>query len=383
MPRTHLALRFLTTSGYAAAPMAGRIVLYGASGYTGTLIAERLVAAGVTPVLAGRDRGRLQRLADRLDADIEVAWADALRQNSVFSLVEAGDVLVSTVGPFAKYGDVAVRAAIAAGAVYMDSTGEPAFIRRIFEEFGPPAARNGAALLTAQGYDWIPGALAASLALEDAGRNAVRVDVGYFVRGASASAGTKESLVGAILDPGFAYRDGRIVTERGAARVRSFPGGSPSISAGGAEHFTLPVAYEQLREVNTYIGLGVLARGVQLSSIGTHLAQKLPGSRAIMQGLGERVVSLLPGRSDTPGASRLIATAHAADGRTLATTTLEGPDPYDFTASFMAWAAQRACTGEVEGTGALSPVLAYGGLAGLHEGCAAAGIRERSASVVT
>lgn len=361
--------------------MPGRIVLYGASGYTGTLIAERLVAAGVAPVLAGRDRQRLERLADRLDGGVEIAWADALRQNSVFSLVEEGDVLISTVGPFAKYGDVAVRAAIAAGATYMDSTGEPVFIRRVFEEFGAPAARSGAALLTAQGYDWVPGALAASLALEDAGPDAVRVDVGYFVRGASASAGTKESLVGALLDPGFTFRDGRIVTERGAVRVRSFPGAAQAISAGGAEHFTLPMVYERLREVNTYVGVGALARGAQITSITTHLVQKLPGSRAVMQGLGERFVAMLPDRSDRPASSRIVATAHAADGRTLTTTTLEGPDPYDFTASFMAWAAQRAAGPGLEGTGALSPVLAFGGLAGLHEGCAAAGIRERSAPV--
>ena len=47
----------------------------------------------------------------------------------------------------------------------------------------------------------------------------------------------------------------------------------------------------------------------------------------------------------------------------------------------MAWAAERAAGAGVEGTGALSPVLAFGGLAGLHEGCAAAGIRERTAPV--
>lgn len=357
--------------------MAGRIVLFGASGYTGGLIAERLVAAGVAPVLAGRDPERLEALAGRLGGPAEVVRADALRQNSVFALVEPGDVLVATVGPFAKYGATAVRAAIAAGAAYMDSTGEPSFIRRVFEEFDGPARKSGAALLTALGYDWVPGALAGALALEDAGPGAVRVDVGYFVRGASASAGTRESMVGATLDPGFAYRDGAIVTERGAMRLRSFPEGGRAISAGGAEHFTLPAAYPRLREVNTYLGMGPFARGVQLFGAATALAQRLPGSRAIMQAAGERVAALAPGRSDTPAKSVLVATAHAADGKEIGRTVLDGPDPYDFTASFLAWAAQRAAAGELEGTGALSPLLAFGGLAGLHAGCAAAGISER------
>jgi hypothetical protein len=356
--------------------MGGRIVVFGASGYTGALIAERLAAAGAEPVLAGRDTERLSAIAERIGG-AEVARADALRQNSVFALVGSGDVLISTVGPFTRYGAVAVRAAIAAGATYLDSTGEPTFIRRVFEQFGPAATRHGAALLTAQGFDWVPGALAAALALEDAGPAAVRVDVGYFVRNASASEGTKVSLVGATLDPGFAYRDGAVATERGAARVRTFPGASTGFSVGGAEHFTLPVAYPGLREVNTYIGApGALARGAQLMGAATALAQRLPGSRTVMQAAGERVAGLLPGRGDGRATSRIVATAHDADGRQVGATRLDGPDPYDFTASFMAWAAQHAVGQGVDGTGALSPLLAYGGLAGLHSGCAAAGISE-------
>jgi len=350
--------------------MAGRIVCFGATGYTGTLIAERLLAAGAQPVLAGRDTSRLQALADRLGGGLEVAKADVFRQNSVFALLEPGDVLVSTVGPFAKYGDVAVRAAIAAGATYIDSTGEPTFIRRVFENFDAPARKQGAALLTALGYDWVPGALAGSLALEEAGAGAVRVEIGYFVKNASASAGTRESLVGASLDPGFAWRHGRVVTERGAARVRSFGAAGAAFSAGGAEHFTLPLAYAHLREVNTYIGAGPLTRGVQLAAAATALAQRMPGSRTVMQAAGERVAARVPGRAETAASSRIVATAHDADGRQLAEIVLEGPDPYDFTASFIAWAAQR----RVEGAGALSPVLAFGGLDVLATGCAGAGI---------
>lgn len=365
--------------------MAGRIVVFGATGYTGSRIAQRLVASGVAPVLAGRDTGRLEALSDRLGGGADVVRADSLRQNSVFSLVDDGDVLVSTVGPFAKYGTAAVRAAIAAGATYLDSTGEPAFIRRVFEQFAGPAEKNGAALLTAQGYDWVPGALAGALALEDAGPDAVRVDVGYFVRGMSASAGTKESLIGATLDPGYRFSEGTLSAERGAARVRAFDDdGGQAFSAGGAEHFTVPLAYPALREVNTYIGAGPFSRGVQAVSVATTLAQRGVGGgvfRAVMQAAAERAIAALPDRSDGVGGSatsRVVATAHDREGQEIGRTVLDGPDPYDFTASFMAWAARRAAGEGLEGAGALSPVLAYGGLAGLHAGCAAAGISERT-----
>src|SRR3954449_6561119 len=103
--------------------MGSRIVVFGATGYTGGLIAERLTAAGERPVLAGGSEGSLlargggvggvgwvggrseeslSALAERLGG-LEWLRADAMRQNTVFDLVDAGNVLISTVGPFAKW----------------------------------------------------------------------------------------------------------------------------------------------------------------------------------------------------------------------------------------------------------------------------------------
>src|ERR1700692_4275866 len=144
--------------------MAGRIVLFGATGYTGTLTAEHLASQGVSAVLAGRDRRRLQELAARLGGDFSLAIADVGDPGTMGALVEPGDVLVSTVGPFARYGEAAVRAAVERGASYLDSTGEPSFVRTVFDDFGPLAERAGVVLLTAFGYDCVPGHVVASLA---------------------------------------------------------------------------------------------------------------------------------------------------------------------------------------------------------------------------
>ena len=124
-----------------------------------------------------------------------------------------------------KAGRPVVAAAVEAGAVYLDSTGEPAFIREVFEEFGPRAERTGAVLLTAFGYDYVPGNLAGALALQAAGPAAARVQAGYFVRGdirRGTTAGTRASVTGVLLEPGYAFRGGRIVSERTAAHVTSF-----------------------------------------------------------------------------------------------------------------------------------------------------------------
>jgi short subunit dehydrogenase-like uncharacterized protein len=363
-----------------------RIVVFGATGYTGRLVAERLVAQGARPVLAGRDDERLSELASSLGG-LETAHADAMRQNSVFDLVEPGDVLVSTVGPFVKWGLPAVRAAIAAGATYLDSTGEPPFIRRVFEELGAPARRSGAALLPAMGYDFAPGSYAGALAIEEAsggdeaaGRGrAARVDIGYYALGAtpaSMSAGTRESLVGATLSDAFAYRDGRVQTVRSVERVRSFTVSGrrrEAVSLGGAEHFALPAAYPGLSEVNVYLGwFGPLARPLQAGAYVGQYVQRVPLARTTMRFWGEKAASLLSGpeAGTTPGgASWIAAEAYDDTGAKLSEVHLTGPDPYDFSASFLAWAAAHP----VSGTGALGPVQAYG-LATLTEGMTSAGL---------
>ena len=145
--------------------------------------AEELIAAGERPVLAGRSAERLASLAAELGGGLETAVADVARPASCGALVERGDVLVATVGPFMRFGRPAVEAAVAAGATYIDSTGEPPFIREVFERYGEAAERADCALMTAMGYDFVPGNLAGALALERAGDAAVRVDTGYFFTG--------------------------------------------------------------------------------------------------------------------------------------------------------------------------------------------------------
>src|ERR671916_1972371 len=190
--------------------MAGRTVLFGATGYTGRLTAEAMVERGLRPVLAARGRDRLETMAAELGG-LDSAVADVADPPSVRALVEQGDVLVTTVGPFARWGGPAAAAASDAGAHYIDSTGEPAFIREVFERYGPAAERSECAMLTAFGYDWVPGNLAGGLALRQAGEDAVRIDVGYFLTGrAGPSGGTQATMAASLGEPSFAFREGRV-----------------------------------------------------------------------------------------------------------------------------------------------------------------------------
>jgi short subunit dehydrogenase-like uncharacterized protein len=360
--------------------VARRIIIFGATGFTGRLLTQRLAAQGAAPVLAGRSEAALRELAEPLGLEFELA--DALRRNSVFALLETGDVLVSTVGPFVKWGEPAVRATIAAKGIYIDSTGEPRFIRRVFEEFGPPAERTGAALLPAMGYDYVPGTLAAGLALEEAGGEAVRVDVGYYAFGAGISAGTRRSAVGIMLDDGYAFRDGALQSARMAERVRSFHvkgKDRDAVSIGGAEHLTLPAVESRLEEVNVYVGwFPALARPLQAGSLAGSVALRVPGVRGTLKAVADRAVEVAGGL-DAPGSgvSWIVAEAYDGAGERLAEVHLSGAEPYALTAGLLAWGARRAAGEGVDGTGALGPLEAFG-LRALEAGCREAGLERVS-----
>ena len=130
--------------------MTASIVLFGATGYTSGCIAQEMAARGLQPVLAGRNAAELARLVEGLGG-LQTVTADVSDAGSVRALIGEGDVQVSTVGPFMRLGEAVLSAAVQVGAIYLDSTGEPPFLRRVFEEFGPLAARSAASLLTAFG----------------------------------------------------------------------------------------------------------------------------------------------------------------------------------------------------------------------------------------
>ena len=283
-----------------------------------------------------------------------------------------------------------MRAAIAAGAHYLDSTGEPPFIRAVFERHGPDAEAAGSGLLTAMGYDYVPGNLAGALALREAGPDAVRVDVGYFVSGDRAgqfSGGTRASGVGMIAEPAYAYRDGRIVSERTAKDLRHFDldRRRPAISIGASEQFALPRVHPGLRDVERLAGLVRPGVAPAAARVGRHVARD-EGPRRARRVIGSAASKLVHGLDRRPrrGDPRAGALAGRRDrlrapaGDELATVRVEGASPYDFTAEMLAWAALRVAGGGLLGAGALGPVDGFG-LDELERGVAQAGISRTAA----
>ncbi len=370
------------------------IVVFGATGFTGRLVVSHLVDRGLPVRIAARDEQKLQALSDR-HGGLDLAVADVERPESLDAACDGAEILVTTVGPYTWWGHVAAEAAVRNKLHYIDITGEPAFVRRVFEEWGPQAQQAGVTMLTAFGYDYVPGNLAGALALEQAGDAATRVDVGYFMQGGGGagrtlknfSQGTLSSLRASSSATQFRFHDGRIESERAAKRVLEFDFRGKhrtAISIGSTEHLSLPRLYPQLRDVN--VGLGWFAkasRAVSAMSAVSEAAGKVPGVSKLFdlaaRPLGTGSSSKAPAGPDeaTQDAAETLVTAVAFDdaGSRLAEVVVRGPNAYPLTGGTVSWACQQILDGKVEGAGALGPVEAFG-LDALRDGCAAIGLRE-------
>ncbi|OJF09723.1 short subunit dehydrogenase-like uncharacterized protein [Couchioplanes caeruleus] len=135
------------------------IVVYGATGFVGVLVAEYLAAhapAGTRVALAGRSESRLEAVRRRLGVEWPLVVADAADSDALATLAAATRVVVTTVGPYAKYGRALARACAAAGTDYTDLTGEVLFVRSNIDENHDLARSTGARIVHSCGFDSIP-----------------------------------------------------------------------------------------------------------------------------------------------------------------------------------------------------------------------------------
>lgn len=152
-----------------------KVVVYGANGYTGKLVAESLAQRRIPFIFAGRNRAKLdaaleivrQRLgADAWKLDVDVVAVDSTV--AALAPVFAGsDVVINVAGPFMQIAWPVVEAAAQAGCHYLDTTGEQDWTRAIAERWGADFAARGRLLAPATAFMWTAGALAAEVVLED------------------------------------------------------------------------------------------------------------------------------------------------------------------------------------------------------------------------
>jgi short subunit dehydrogenase-like uncharacterized protein len=172
------------------------VVLFGATGFTGALTAEYLAAnAGDAQVaLAGRNRSKLEKLG----LDLPLIEADVEDPGSLREMASAARVLITTVGPYIKYGEPLVAACAETGTDYVDLTGEPEFVDLMYARYHERAVESGARIVHCCGFDSIPHDLGAYFTVTQLPEN-VPIKVEGFVRaGGTFSGGTFESALTAF-----------------------------------------------------------------------------------------------------------------------------------------------------------------------------------------
>jgi len=177
------------------------VVVFGATGFTGALTAEYL-AAHAPPetrwALAGRNMSKLEQVRSRLgagSAELPLLQADVNDVPSLQAVAEATKVLITTVGPYIRYGEPLVAACAAAGTDYVDLTGEPEFVDRMWLGYHEQASGSGARIVHSCGFDSIPYDLGALFTVEQL-PDAVPIALEGFVRvGGTFSGGTYQSTI--------------------------------------------------------------------------------------------------------------------------------------------------------------------------------------------
>jgi short subunit dehydrogenase-like uncharacterized protein len=329
-------------------------LLYGATGYTGKLIAEAARAAGETPVLAGRNAAKVKSLADRLG----LPWtAFALEDRAALDkAVGAAAAVLHAAGPFSATSGPMVEACLRSGRHYLDITGEI----DVFEACAAKskeAKAKGIMLLPGAGFDVVPSdCLAAHSARRLPG--AKKLVIGISGMG-KASRGTAKTMVESLGGGTRVRRGGQIIALPKAPVRQIDYGHGPSASVGvswgdvsTAWHSTavpdIDVYFEAAGPMKRMAGLGPWAQWL--------LAR--PMVKSFLKG---RIDRMPEGPTDAERAAAshvLVAEASDAHGN-IVRSRLRTPEGYTLTVQTALSIARRVCAGDFK-TGFQTPSLAYG-----------------------
>ena len=153
------------------------IVVYGATGFTGRLVAEYLAAqyrgdASLKWAMAGRSKDKLAAVRDAIGApsDTPLIVADAADPASLKAMVDQTKSVITTVGPYQFYGNELLAACVASGTDYFDLCGEPLWMRQMIDKHEAGAKASGARIMFSCGFDSVPFELGAFFVQEEARR---------------------------------------------------------------------------------------------------------------------------------------------------------------------------------------------------------------------
>lgn len=325
-----------------------RVVLVGATGFTGGLVAREVVARGLPLCLTGRDPGRVERSARELvretgASDVDTSVVDVTEPDDLARILSPGEVVASCAGPFTDLGPPVIRTAVEAGAHYLDTTGEQHFMMETVRRWDAPARERGVTVVNAMAFEYAPGDAACALAVERLEEETASLDVTYAWRGPSdgTSPGTRASVLRVLASPGLVYEEGGWREEPVGARLRRLRlSGSERTAIG----FPAGEVVTAGRDPTVDRVRGWLVAGRTLAASTKLMGPVLPpvarALRPLLEPLVRRAGPKEPG-TEAREASRFLirAEARGPSGEGGVAVEVRGRDPYGLTAGLMADAA--------------------------------------------
>jgi saccharopine dehydrogenase (NAD+, L-lysine-forming) len=324
-------------------------MLYGATGYTGELIAELAAGRGEKPILAGRNADKVSSLARRLD----LPWRAFPLERP--DLADVGLVL-HCAGPFSATSRPMVDACLAARAHYLDITGEVDVFESIFGRDGEARAR-GVALLPGAGFDVVPSdCLAASL--KQRLPSATKLELAFATIG-RASPGTLKTSIEWLPRGGLIRRGGTLVRVPPACEVREIPFADKRRTAMSIPWGDLATAWRstQIPDITVYVA--ARPRAIRAARL-TRFTAPILGLPPVQQFLKSRVERSVrgPGPEERArGGAQFWG--RASDASRSVEMTMSAPEGYTLTASAALECVKRAAAGGIH-PGAWTPSLAFG-----------------------
>ena len=175
------------------------LIVFGASGFTGVLIAEYLSnhkdIKNIRWAIAGRDKKKLELISRKFSIDFILA--DSFDQESLNSMCRKSKLIISTVGPYDIYGEKLIKACVKEESHYLDLTGEPAFIQKMSHKYSASVENKDVILIHCCGFESIPADLGTYLTVKELQSNDINISY-YLKTKGKISGGTWASFLNAI-----------------------------------------------------------------------------------------------------------------------------------------------------------------------------------------
>ena len=348
--------------------MTAPVVVYGASGYTGKLIAWHLAEAGIPFIAAGRSLARLEEqmasVPELTNSRYECRAVEHER-SALIELCKGAKIVYNVVGPFAQLGAPVVEAALATNCHYLDTTGEADWMRLVRAQYGQAFAAAKLLLAPASSYMWAAGNIAAEIALETSGIDSL--DILYLADSATSVASTKSFMRMCTRTQYFLANHKLEAWPMATAYTVVSPGSHRAYRAlpwsGGGE----AVWYEQDARVANCATLVAFKNPVMFDAVIRTLEEfeakyrHLPQveQEAVCNRLGGELTQAEPARED-PDVNRSVISCIGRGNVSGIRVVLRGNSPYIQTGLLGAEACRRILEGQLLATGFQSPAKAFG-----------------------